>query len=469
MEEEGIVVVSCFDGMACARMALDVLGVKVKKYYAFEIDKYAMAVAKANYPNIIHLGDIRNASIKELSEERIDLICGGSPCQGFSFAGKQLAFDDPRSKLFFEFVRLVNECKELNPDVLFLLENVKMKREHELVISKYMGVSPIEINAALVSAQNRRRLFWTNINNKPYGLFGDMYCDIPQPKDKGILLKDILQPESEVDGKYYLKSETVEKLVQYRERQKNNGNGFTAKFHEQTEKMSTLKKGGAGCDDLIVAMRGRGENNDQQLEKKHHQQDELNYIDGKARCLVVGCHGNSKHFTKTVIPSVQKDNLVITENFYKGREERVFEGKSPTIRSGRSGLNVRQKANHKEEDGKANTFLSTSWKGSQANGMTLITQKARGFNDGSEKPTNGKCQTLSSNSWEHNNHLKNNSRIRRLTPRECARLQSIPEHIITTMLNCGVSDSQLYKMLGNGWNIEVIVHILSYAPFCKKD
>ena len=200
-EGEGITVLSLFDGMSCGQLALQKLGIKVKQYYAAEIDKHAIQVTQHNFPNTIQLGDVTKVFAKDLP--KIDLLIGGSPCQGFSFAGKQLAFDDPRSKLFFEFVRLKNEC---NP-TYFMLENVKMKKEFEIIISKYMGVAPIEINSALLSAQNRVRLYWTNIANEPYGSFGDMQCTIPQPKDKGILLRDIL--ESDVMDKYYLSDKAI--------------------------------------------------------------------------------------------------------------------------------------------------------------------------------------------------------------------------------------------------------------------
>ena len=120
--EKGINVLSLFDGISCGQIALERAGVKVDKYYASEIDKYAIKVTQYNYPNTIQLGDITKIKAKDLP--KIDLLCGGSPCQGFSFAGKQLNFDDPRSKLFFEFVRLKNE---LQPKY-FLLENVKMKK-----------------------------------------------------------------------------------------------------------------------------------------------------------------------------------------------------------------------------------------------------------------------------------------------------------------------------------------------------
>lgn len=170
-------VLSLFDGMSCGQIALDKLGIEVDNYFASEIDKYAMQVTKHNYPNTKHIGDV--TKVKGADLPNIDLLIGGSPCQGFSFAGKQLNFDDPRSKLFFEFVRLL---KETNPKY-FLLENVRMKKSSQDIISSYLGREPIEINSNLVSAQSRRRLYWTNIPN------------IDQPKDKGVLLQDII-----VDG-----------------------------------------------------------------------------------------------------------------------------------------------------------------------------------------------------------------------------------------------------------------------------
>ena len=173
--KEKINVLSLFDGISCGRIALERAGIKVNNYFASEIDKHAIKVTQANYPNTKQLGDVRNVTAEKLP--KIDLLIGGSPCQGFSFAGKQLNFDDPRSKLFFEFVRLKNE---LQPKY-FLLENVKMKKVYQDIISSYLGVEPIMINSNLVSAQNRVRYYWTNIPVK--GL----------PKDRCILLKDITE------------------------------------------------------------------------------------------------------------------------------------------------------------------------------------------------------------------------------------------------------------------------------------
>jgi len=204
-------VLSLFDGISCGRLALQRAGIEVENYFASEIDKFAMQVSMANWPEIQHIGDVCGVHAADLP--KIDLLIGGSPCQGFSFAGKGLNFDDPRSALFFEYVRILNEAKKINPDIIFLLENVPMKREYQMVISKYLGVEPIEINGALVSAQNRRRLFWTNIKAQPFNLFGDIVSMIPQPKDRGILLKDILQPVEEVDKKYYLSGKRLERML----------------------------------------------------------------------------------------------------------------------------------------------------------------------------------------------------------------------------------------------------------------
>lgn len=170
-------VLSLFDGMSCGQIALNRSGIKYNNYFASEVDKHAIKVTQANYPDTIQLGCVKSVNAENLP--KIDLLIGGSPCQGFSFAGKQLNFEDERSKLFFEYVRLLNECKPK----YFLLENVKMKKEYQDIISSYMGVEPIFIDSSLVSAQSRKRLYWTNIPN------------VAQPDDKGICLSDILDED----------------------------------------------------------------------------------------------------------------------------------------------------------------------------------------------------------------------------------------------------------------------------------
>lgn len=173
-------VLSLFDGMSCGQIALERAGINVSKYYAAELDKYAITVTQANYPDTIQLGDVTNWREWDIDWPSIDLLIGGSPCQGFSFAGKQLAFDDPRSKLFFVYVDILNHIRKHNPSVKFMLENVKMKKEYLDVISEHLGVQPVFINSALVSAQNRQRYYWANWQ------FG-------QPEDKGVVLSDIIE------------------------------------------------------------------------------------------------------------------------------------------------------------------------------------------------------------------------------------------------------------------------------------
>ena len=209
-------ILSLFDGMSCGRLALDRLGIKVDKYYASEIDKYAIQVSSANYPDIIQIGDV--CDVKGEDYPDIDLVLAGSPCQGFSFAGNQLAFDDPRSALFFEFVRILKEVKPK----YFLLENVKMKKEFLDVISEQVGVEPILINSALVSAQNRLRYYWTNIPG------------VEQPEDRGIVLRDIL--ETEPDEKYDISEAKVDRVLNAKR-----GKGYF--YNEDSEKIGTVIAG----------------------------------------------------------------------------------------------------------------------------------------------------------------------------------------------------------------------------------
>ena len=360
-------VLSLFDGMSCGQIALDKLGIPVNKYFASEIDKYAIQIARKNYPDMIHVGDVKEVWVTnsydgpigsascttgighEGETHKIDLLIGGSPCQGFSFGGKGLNFDDPRSKLFFEFDRLL---KALKPKY-FLLENVKMKKESEQVITDYLGVEPIEINSNLVSAQNRKRLYWTNIPMD--GL----------PEDKGILLKDILEEE-------------------------------TAEFYRAGEYLQEKRRASDKNPDML--------NPDYRS-----QANTIHDVDGKSGTVCAGTHGYAIGY--------------VPEH--------------------------------------------------------LILQKARGYNKGGLKALDGKTPTLSSSSWQHNNHLVqirdkskcvrtggrgsydrhewdsiDNMHWRKLTVTECERLQTVPDGY-----TCGVSNTQRYKMLGNGWTVDVIKHI----------
>ena len=219
-------VLSCFDGMSCGQIALNRAGIPIEKYYASEIDKYAIQVTQANYPDTIQLGSI--TEWQSWNIEKPDIIIGGFPCQGFSFAGKQLNFEDERSKLFFVFVDILKHYKPK----YFLLENVKMKKEHEQVITKYLGVEPILINSALLTAHNRPRLYWTNIPN------------IEQPNDKGVCFEQIRDLQIEnyeyISGEKTINREYKQNYLQY---------DINGKGHGSQDQRAYYLKGKHGCLD----------------------------------------------------------------------------------------------------------------------------------------------------------------------------------------------------------------------------
>jgi len=360
-------VLSLFDGMSCGQIALNRVGIKYDSYFASEIDKWAIKVTQHHYPNTIQLGDVKE--IKTKCPPKIDLLLGGSPCQGFSFAGKQLNFNDERSKLFFEYVRILKELREINPNILFLLENVVMKKEYQNVISELLGVSPIMINSALVSAQNRKRLYWTNIPN------------IQQPEDRKIMLKDILEDGVVDRDKSYCIDASYYK------------GGNINQYFEKSRRQVVFKDVVA----LGAAQRGRnivdGKRKDY-LGAPTIQRIEINNTE-KSNCLT----------------SVQKDTLVliIPEATKKGFIE-VEDGDCVDLTF----------ANSKTRRGRLMK--------NKSNCLTASTYDFVQYKDGI---------------------------LRKLTPIECERLQTLEDN----WTSC-VSNSQRYKMLGNGWNIDTIVHIL---------
>lgn len=225
-------VCSLFDGMSCGQIALKLLGIIPEVYYASEIDKNAIAMTMYNFPNTVQLGNVMDLDARKLGH--IDLLIGGSPCTNFSFAGRRNGMNtttneeiytleqylklkeegfqfDGESFLFWEYMRILGELRETNPDVLFFLENVEMGEKWESCLTKAIGIKGVHLNSALVSAQTRKRIYWTNISTKTEGLFGWEVPSFPEVKDRGILLQDIL--EDSVDEKYYLKQEVVNKLL----------------------------------------------------------------------------------------------------------------------------------------------------------------------------------------------------------------------------------------------------------------
>jgi DNA-cytosine methyltransferase len=369
-------VLSLFDGMSCGRIALDRLGIKVDNYYASEIDKYAMKVSEANYPDIIQVGDVTELDTSTLPN--IDLVMGGSPCQGFSIAGKQLAFDDPRSALFFEFVRCV---KELKPKY-FLLENVRMKKEYLDVISEYMGVEPIMINSALVSAQNRVRYYWTNIPG------------VEQPEQRGIVLRDIL--ETNTSGEY-LAGENLQKNYKGGNQLNPNYKSQANTIHDANGKSGTICAGTHGYANGYIETHDKPKQVGTAVDIKGHDQIKRVYSeDGKSSTLTT-CGGG--HREPKVMVDKRKPNQINPSKKANGvqpyMQDRVF-----------------------HVDGKSHA---------------LTREFASRTNVGDEQEVY----------W------------RKLTPVECERLQTVPDDYTNH-----VSNTQRYKMLGNGWTVEVIAHIL---------
>lgn len=305
-------VLSLFDGISCGRVALERAGIKVEQYLASEIDKYAIKVAKKNYPDTVELGDVKDVWARNLP--KIDLLIGGSPCQDLSIAKQNReGLKGTRSGLFWHYVRLLRTCKPK----YFLLENVaSMPKEAKSIITKELGVEPILINSALVSGQQRKRLYWTNIPN------------ITQPADKGILLKDILETNAET---YIPKAESL-----------------TASYNGAVL-WNSLKK---------------------------HQRTMV------AEPIRIGQIGSNSQANR--IYSVR--------------------GKSVSLNANGGGMGAKT-------------------------GLYKID-----LPDGDYT-------------------------IRKLTPIECERLQTLPDNY-----TAGISNSQRYKCIGNGWTVDVIAHIFNFLP-----
>lgn len=186
-------VVSLFNGMNTGRQALENVGIKVNKYYSSEIKPYAIELTQYHFPDTIQVGDVTKWREWDIDWSSIDLILSGSPCLDLSAAGKRAGINGSKSSLFFVFVDILNYVRELNPKVLFLQENVGSARKEDVgVMSRSLGVYPVRINSSLVTAQLRDRYYWSNIRTREDGMFGDIITDIPQPKDRGIMFKDIL-------------------------------------------------------------------------------------------------------------------------------------------------------------------------------------------------------------------------------------------------------------------------------------
>jgi len=432
MEKKNPVVFSAFDGMGCMQIALKEIGVTPRIYYASEIEKAPIELTMLNFPDTIQVGDIRDVDVTQLAP--IDILAGGSPCQSFSFAGKRNGMStaceieittleqylelkeqkfefEGQSYLFWEYMRILTDIRKYNPNVIFLLENVKMTKKWERVLSNAIGVYGLHLDSKLLSAQNRKRIYWSNIKTKKDGLFGDLVSDIPQPKDRGILLKDILQDESEVDEKYYIKNPKI---------------GFDGM--DLNSKSNTLRTGGK-------ASQSKKHNYDIiKIDKKGNIKSDQN----KASCFTAGGNSGGNHSDMDIICVAMR-------------------GRNPENSSDRTtGAPTEQRLEAKT-DGKTNYITSV------AKDNLLIIPCDYRKDEGLRLKKDGKTGSLlarARNDESCGQLVIHDYRLRRLTPIECARLQTIPE-----WYDFGkVKDTNLYKALGNGWTIEPIKHQLQYLP-----
>lgn len=403
-------VLSLFDGMSCGQIALNRLGVEYNEYFASEVDKYAIQVTQANFPKTIQLG-----SITELDEvrlaclPRIGLLIGGSPCQGFSFAGKQLNFDDPRSKLFFEYVRVLNFIKPK----YFLLENVKMKKEFQDQISRLLGVQPIEINSNLVSAQNRRRLYWTNIPS------------LMQPMDKQIMLEDIVHEGYHVD--------------------RDKSHAIIGSIGRTTEREYFKKKQGQ-----MAVKTGRVFAHGVDREKAHCI--DANYWKG----------GNFKSYfekhRRQLVFEALKEYHVPFDKTLQIMDKEVARGKVGFFNADSQASRVY----YIHE--KAVTLCGDAGGGSAKMGQYLfgcITPDRVNKRQNGQRFSEGKKFYTLTAQDQHGILIE--GYIRKLTPMECERLQTVPEDYTNH-----VSNTQRYKMLGNGMTVDVIAHILNNMEGSEK-
>ena len=384
-------VLSLFDGMSCGQLALRQLGIPIEKYYASEIDKYAITVTQANFPNTIQVGDVCALDPKDYAD--IDLIIGGSPCQGFSFAGKKLAFNDPRSKLFFEFVRLV---KAIQPKY-FLLENVRMKKEWLAIITEQLGVEPICINSALVSAQNRVRYYWTNIPN------------VTQPADQGLLLKDIL----EIDAEEPMYSNIY-------------GGFGEKKPRTHFSKSVTIRANSGGGAIPSVSIKPV---KDTERNRRYYRNR-----DQKALCMLASMHKGAGNNGMTLVPHKPVHNKI---------NQAKVDNMQPGDIAATQINNSKNFGNAVNVDGKAFTLRA-----SNPNGVVM--SKIR---DKSKTVRTGGRLSYDRHEWDSVDELH----YRKLTPLECMRLQTVPDDY-----KMPVSNTQKYKLLGNGFTVAVIQHIFSH-------
>ena len=478
-------VLSLFDGISCAQIALNRAGIKYDKYFASEVHKPAIKVTQHNFPNTIQLGDVRMVDASKLP--LINLLCGGSPCQSFSFAGKMKGMStkcdkevttleqylelkdqnfefEGQSYLFWEYMRILTDLKKINPDVKFLLENVEMDKRWEGILTRAIGINPVVINSALVSAQNRVRLYWTNVNVVQDGFFGEPRSYIPQPKDRGLILKDIL--ESDVDKKYFLSDAALARIFRK--------NYSAPKYMpEKSGTLNTINNSAKLSYDSGTTLVGTIDHN------------RFREMGDKSLCLDANYHkGQDNHGARTVVK--------YTDNYF----QYDLEGKGNTSQEQRAYYEDSKMGSLDTSCGSKQNFLLrevVAMRGvspshgieqkiepngiDKTNSLTTVQKdnlirEVKQVND--NKESGGKQPFQQNRAYEESslfpalmkldkNNVKTEESIRRLTPVECCRLQTVPDdYFYDKEGNPVVSDTQMYHCLGNGWTVDVIVHIFSF-------
>jgi len=409
-------VLSLFDGLSGGRIALERAGIFVEKYYASEVDKYAMAVSRYNYPDNIFIGDVRGVNTDELGN--IDILIGGSPCTDFSFAGKRegavteenievtslnqylylksqdFAFKG-QSYLIWEYVRILRELQKKNPNVLFMLENVKMKKKWEDIITKTLGVEPLKFNSALVSAQNRERLYWTNIKN------------VKPPFDLGIKLKDILDWEN-IDAKLDLRGKNIE----FKSFKENSVCHHIANIDIKGNQSIKRVYGILGKAPALTTMRGG------------HREPKVFYSKEQEGLFL------------------SKKNIEFMEGSFGGKPRWV---KFPNVL-----------------ERKAGSVLRTMSKGLPRGVLKIDIDYYKRFYNIDEL-----------NKLKNMPFFKDRYVWRKLSPLECERLQTIEDNytaigVFEDGKEKPISKTQRYSMVGNGWTIDMVAHIFKHIKEGKE-
>ena len=413
-------VLSLFDGMSCLQIVLTELGIHYDNYFASEIEKEPIRQTMRNFPNTIQLGDVRNIDVSQLPY--ISIVAGGSPCQSFSFAGKRAGMStvdkievktlehylqlkaenfefEGQSYLFWEFMRIMEDVRKYNQNVIFFLENVEMGKKWEGVLSRAIGCYPQHIDSARFSAQHRKRLYWTSISQETRGMFGEKYTHVPLATDKHIYLKDII--DQDVPEKYYLS----DKMLQYFDRRAKNFNAGKVNIRDINGKASTITASSASCDisDNFLAIDSNGK-----------------IFTDKAGALLA-------RYSK------------VASNF--GGDTFIMDTKLTL----------------KKDQTKAGCFTAGGNSGGLHSDMDLIAEVVGcdlRSDEGLRIKEDGKSGTLCArarNDESCGQLLLQGYKIRRFTPNECSKLQSIPYWYKFIS-----SDTAVYKMLGNGWEIEAV-------------